>query len=220
MVEDLTKQRNEYDGGKEMLRRMRILSVLVLFLAFVLNVYAMNTISSGGGTSATEQSEFNRTRVIDRLVEVGYSKEEAIARVDKMARDEVEYLAEHPESIKRSGFVILASLIGSSIWSAVDNAEKKKVAYQSHLRDKIKDFQHEIMLLDSRMSHQRTLEAVEDDPEKKAVLEEEATRIGKKIDLKQDNIQKLENEVSAINAKESKVPESTEFDQRINEILN
>ena len=204
-----------------MMKSIRILTVLIMCSAFVLNVNAMNTISSSGDSSTTEQSKLNKTRVIDRLVEVGYSKEEAIARVDKMTCDEVEYLAEHPESIKRTGFVILASLIGSSIYSSMENTKKKKEAYIKHLQDKIGAFRLEITLLDSKRMNQRTLAMVEQDPEKKAALEAEAARIGKEIDSKQDNIQKLENEISAINAETSKkeVPESKEFDKRINEIL-
>src|SRR2546422_348596 len=73
-------------------------------------------VASNRAISAKEPSDSNRAKVISRLEKVGYSKEEAMARVDKMTYDEIDYFAQHPESIKRSGFIIVASLIGSSVW--------------------------------------------------------------------------------------------------------
>ena len=88
------------------------------------------------GISAKEPGDSNRAKVISRLEKVGYNKEEAVARVDKMSGDEIVYFAAHPESIKRSGFIIIASSIGSSIYSTVKSNEKKKEAEIQRKRNK------------------------------------------------------------------------------------
>ena len=83
---------------------------------------------NGGATATSELSEgdteANRAAVISRLEKVGYSKQEAIARVDNMTGGEIDYFANHPESIKRTGIIILGGLISSSIYSS---NQKKKI---------------------------------------------------------------------------------------------
>src|ERR1035441_304789 len=106
-------------------------------------------VTSNAGITAKGLSDSNRARVIIRLEKVGYSKEEAIARVDKMTDAEIDYFAQHPESIKRSGFIILASLIGSSVWTTINNAKKKRAAYILHLSNKIGSYRTEVTLIDN-----------------------------------------------------------------------
>jgi hypothetical protein len=189
-------------------------TVLILCIMLILPGYATDNIApkaSNGGVSAKELSDPNRVRVISRLEKVGYSKEEAIARIDQMTDDEIAYFAQHPESIRRSGFIILASLIGSSVYSSISNANKKREAYTSHLRDKIAEVRTEIMLTDSKRMNQRTLLSVEQDPARKAELEAESKRLGNEIDSEQDQIKSLENDIQLINAKKKKVPNKKDW---------
>jgi hypothetical protein len=189
--------------------------VVVLCPMLVLAGCATNNIApiaSNGGILANEPGVLdNRTKVIRRLGEVGYSKEEAIARVDEMTDAEIAYFGQHPESIKRSGFIILASLIGSSVWTTINNAKQKRVAYIAHLRDKIAGFRTEITLTDSKRMNERTLLAVEQNPARRAELEVEIKRLGDEIDSKQDQIKSLENDVREIETKGKKVPNKKDW---------
>ena len=163
-------------------------------------------VASNGGISAKVLNDSDKAKVISRLKEVGYSKEEATARVDKMTDDEIVYFAGHPESIKRTGFIILASLIGSSVWTTVANAKKKREAYISHLHNKIGGFRTEMTLLDSDRKTETTLMAVDQDAAKKAEREATVRRLGTEIQAKQDQIKALENETEQVRLKKQKVP--------------
>jgi hypothetical protein len=163
-------------------------------------------VTSNAGISAKGLTDSNRARVISRLQKVGYSKEEAIARVDKMTEDEICYFAEHPESIKRSGFIILASLIGSSVWTTMNNAKKKRAAYILHLSNKIGSYRTEVTLIDNDKRNETTLLAQEQDPAKKAEREATIKRLQNEEQSKLDLIKKLEDEIEAVKAKTQKVP--------------
>ena len=161
--------------------------------------------------SVQTAGEANKARVIDRLQKVGYSQEEAIARISQMTGEEIAYFSQHPESIRRSGFVLIASSIGSSVYSSVNNAKKKREAYIAHLRAKIASLQTEVSLTDSKRLNQRTLMAVEQDPARKAELGAEAKRLGDEIDAKQSQIKVLESDIQLINTKKKKVPKQKDW---------
>lgn len=133
--------------------------------------------------------------VISRLEDVGYSKEEAIARVDKMSEDEIAYFAQHPESIKRSGFILIASSIGSSVYSSVKHSEKKKEAEIQRKKDEIASIEREV---DRKQNEQNTdliLLQTEQDPAKSQKLKTEVGTLGNEIKSLEDNIKALENEL-------------------------
>lgn len=167
--------------------------------------------SGNESVSVQDSRSSNRARVISRLEKVGYSQEEATARINQMTDDEIAYFAQHPESIRRSGFVLLASSIGSSVYSSVNNAKKKREAYAAHLKEKVASLRTEITLTDSKRLNQRTLLAVEQDPARKAELEAEAKRLGDEIDAKQNEIKQLENDIQLINTKKKKVPKKKDW---------
>ena len=54
--------------------------------------------------------------------------------------------------------------------------------------------------------NQRTLLAVEQNPERKAELEAEIKRLGSEVDSKQGQIKSLENEIELVKSKKQKVP--------------
>ena len=144
--------------------------------------------------------------MVSRLKKVGYSEQEAIARVDNMTEDEIVYFADHPESIKRSGIIIIASLIGSSVYTTVRHNQKKREAYIEHLRYNADNFRAEITMLESKRTNETVLLSVEQDPAKKAEREATIEVMGKEIQSKQDLINSLEREMEAIRTKEQKVP--------------
>ncbi|NOS72415.1 MAG: hypothetical protein HOP33_21150 [Verrucomicrobia bacterium] len=196
------------------MKKLIALIVSILCPMLVLVGCATNNIApvaSNGGFSAKELSAPNRAMVTSRLEKVGYSKEEAIARADQMSDDEIAYFAQHPESIRRSGFVILASCIGSSVYSSINNGNKKREAYISHLKNKIAELRTEITLTDSKRVNQRTLLAVEQDAARKAELEAESKRLGNEIDSKQDQIKSLESDIQLVNTKKKKVPNKKDW---------
>jgi hypothetical protein len=158
------------------------------------------------GISARESGISNRAQVIKRLEKVGYSREEATNRVDQMTDDEINYFAAHPESIKRSGFIILASLIGSSVYTTINNAKKKKEAYTTHLNGKIAEARSEIGAIDNKKTRESVLLAVEQDSAKKAERQATIDGYDKEIQAKQDNIKALENEIQLVNTGKQKVP--------------
>ena len=97
-------------------------------LAWMLCFALLVTGCSGQGiyiAAKTEQPEdASRTKVIVRLQEVGYSRAEALARTDKMTEEEIEYLAQHPEAVKRAGFIIAICAVLSSLFVTAEAAER------------------------------------------------------------------------------------------------
>lgn len=90
---------------------------------------ASNTPASLSATrngSSEERIGPDEAKVIARLQKVGYERKEAIARVDRMSTDEIAYFSKHPESIKRTGIIILGGLISSSIWSSTETKKRKE----------------------------------------------------------------------------------------------
>jgi hypothetical protein len=191
-----------------MRRLIKPIAIILCPMILMAGCATQNTapVTSNAGISAKGLSESNRARVISRLEKVGYSKEEAVARVNKMSGDEICYFAEHPESIKRSGFIILASLIGSSVWTTMNNAKKKRAAYTLHLSNKIGQYRTEITLLDNDRKNETTLLAAEQDPAKKAERQANIKRMGDEVQSKLELIKSLENETELVRTKKQKVP--------------
>lgn len=168
-------------------------------------------LAGNGSVSVGDSGKSDSARVITRLEKVGYSQEEAIARINQMTDDEIAYFAQHPESIRRSGIILIASSVGSSVYSSVANAKKKREAYAAHLKDKIASLRTEIQLTETKRLTQSTLLAVEQDPAKKAELEAQSKRLGDEIDAKQNAIKQLENDIQLINTKKKKVPDKKDW---------
>ena len=191
---------------RKMIHRITCPTALVLSCMLALTGFATNTVARDSGISANEAGDTNRAKVVSRLEKVGYSKGEAIARVDKMTDDEIDYFSQHPESIKRSGFIILASLIGSSVWTTVANAKKKRESYITHLNGKIAGFRSEIMIADNRKTSESLLLVQEQDPAKRTEREAAIKRLENEVQSKQDLVKSLENEIESIRTKKQKVP--------------
>lgn len=190
------------------MHKLGVLNALVLACVIPLTGFATDTVVGDSGVCMNQASDTSRAKVISRLEQVGYSKAEAIARVDEMTADEIDYFGQHPESIKRSGFVILASCIGSSVYSSIRNAQKKREAYISHLNGKIEATRSEITLLESQKENQQTLAAVEKDPATKEAMEGNIKKTDEQIQAKQDLIKSLENEIEQVRTKKEKVPKN------------
>jgi chromosome segregation ATPase len=193
------------------IHKMRCLTALVLCCVLPLTGFATNTVARDSGVLASKAGDTNQAKVISRLKKVGDSEAEAIGRVDKMTDGEIEYFAQHPESIKRTGFIILASLIGSSVYTSINNANKKREAYIAHLDSKIAGFRMEITLLDSKRMNQSTLLFHEPDPANKAKLEADIDRYEKEIASKEDQIKSLQSDINAIRTKKKKVPNKKDW---------
>jgi hypothetical protein len=142
----------------------------------------------------------NQAKVMSRLEKVGYSKGEAMARVDKMSSDEIAYFAQHPESIKRSGFILIASSIGSSVYSSVRHSQKKKEAEIQRKRDQIASLEREIGLKQNERNADLTLLQTEQDPTKHQTLKADVDRIGTEIDSMEQNMKALEDELNTMTA--------------------
>jgi len=164
--------------------------------------------------SENRPDDNDREVVVIRLKKVGYSEEEATARVDKMTDDEIVYFADHPESIKRSGFIIIASLIGSSVYTTIRNNQKRREAYIGHLRHSVDSFRSEIVMLEGKRTTETVLLSQEQDPVKKAEREATIEALGKEIQSKLDLINSLERETEAIRTKEQKVPKDFDAKKR------
>ncbi len=186
----------------------KLITVILCPMIFLAGCATQNIapVASNRAISAKEPSDSNRAKVISRLEKVGYSKEEAIARVDKMTCDEIDYFGQHPESIKRSGFIILDSLIGSSVWTTMNNAKKKREAYILHLSNKIGGFRTEVTILDNDKKNETTLLAQEQDPAKRAEREATIKRLGNEVQSKLEIIKSLENEIELVRTKKQPVP--------------
>jgi hypothetical protein len=108
----------------------KLIRSTALVLCFILGLggYVSPVVASTGDVSRDQlgDRDSDKARVVSRLEEVGYSEEEAIARVSTMTADELAFFADHPESIERTGFIILASLIASSVNSSVKSGKVKK----------------------------------------------------------------------------------------------
>jgi chromosome segregation ATPase len=164
--------------------------------------------ASDGSISTKEPTVDNKVKVIGRLEKVGYSKEEAIARVDKMSADEISYFAQHPESIKRSGFILIASSIGSSVYSSVRHSQKKKEAEIQRKRDQIASLEREIDRKQNERNTDLTLLQNEQDPDKHQKLKMDVDTLGDEIKSMEDNMKALENDLNTMTApkKDSKTP--------------
>ncbi len=170
----------------------------MLCSALVLAGCSTNTVPSNRGISANQPGVTDRGRVISRLEKVGYSKEEAIARVDKMTDDEIVYFAQHPESIKRSGFILIASSIGSSIYSTVKSNQKKKEAEIQKKKEQITDIKMDISSKENERNMDLVLAQNEHDPAKSQMLQQKIGILNDDIKSLRDQIQSLENEIDAI----------------------
>jgi len=165
---------------------------------FFLSGYATNSpaaVTGNGGISANELIVPDKATVISRLEKVGYSKEEAIARVDKMTDDEIVYFAGHPESIKRSGFIIIASLIGSSVYSSVQSGQKKKLAEIQKKRDQIAFDENDIRRKQNEQETDARLLEKEQDSGKIQELKAAINNLGNEIKSLESDINLLENQV-------------------------
>lgn len=74
--------------------------------------------------------------VTSRLEEIGYGREEAIARTMEMSPQEVEFFSRHPEAIERTGFVIIGALLGSSVSSSTQADKNKKLEEENRRNEK------------------------------------------------------------------------------------
>jgi hypothetical protein len=161
----------------------RSLTVALLCCAFVVSGCTTGRVNHEGAASIDKPGGDHRAKVVSRLIEVGYSEKEAAARADAMTDAELVYFAGNPEAVRRSGFVILSSLIGSSIWSSAENKKDKRMAYSASLNSKILNAQMEI-------SSKTMLLVNESDPAKKMwleaqikVLEENSQSLKRQLDL-------------------------------------
>ena len=90
-------------------------------LSLCVSLFLMGCSSSEkwGGSAAVEKLDNpNQLKVVCRLRQVGFDAGEALARSERMSQEELAYLAEHPEAIKRTGFIILGALLGSTLVGA------------------------------------------------------------------------------------------------------
>jgi chromosome segregation ATPase len=179
-----------------------------MVLTIPLTGLAANSVSGDSGVCRNQAVDTSRAKVISRLERVGYSRTEAIERVDRMTADEIEYFAQNPESIRRSGFVILASCIGSSIYCSIKSGQDKRKAYISHLNSKIEETQNEITLLQGQKENDETLVTVEKDPATKEAIEARIKNTDDQIQVKKDLIKSLENEIELVRTHKEKVPKT------------
>jgi hypothetical protein len=155
-------------------------------------------VTGNGGISANELTVPNKARVISRLEKVGYSKEEAIARVEKMTDDEIVYFAGHPESIKRSGFILIASSIGSSIYSTIKSSQNKKKAEIQKKKEQITNIKMDVSSKENERNMDLVLAQNEHDPAKSQMLQTKIGILNDDIKSLRDQIQSLENEIDAL----------------------
>ena len=166
----------------------RSLTIVLLCWAFVVSGCATGRVNHEGAASIDKPGGDHRAKVVSRLIEVGYSEEEAAARADEMTDAELVYFAGNPEAVRRSGFVILSSLIGSSVWSSTENKKDKRMAYRASLNSKIQAAQMEV-------SSKTMLLVNESDPAKKMRLEAQ-------IKVLEDNIKSLQHQLDLAEATE------------------
>ena len=158
-----------------------------------------NTITPANrGISADQPGITDKGRVINRLTKVGYSKEEASARVDKMTEDEIVYFAGHPESIKRSGFVLIASSIGSSVYSTIRSSQKKKEAEIQKKREQITNIKEDIKGKENERNMDLILSQNEHDPAKAQMMQTQIGTLTDEMKSLREQIQSLENEIDVI----------------------
>ena len=136
-------------------------SVIVLTLCNMIVLVGCDhqriTVTSFTPSAAETQAHghANSAKVAARLQELGYSQDEAWARVASMSADEIDYFATNPESIKKSGFIILGGLVGSTIASSIADADAKKAEEKKRLEDAQKE-------ADSQRQHQELLEEIDE----------------------------------------------------------
>jgi chromosome segregation ATPase len=184
-----------------MMKKLITPIVLVLCSMLPLSGHTKNSVApaaSNRDISTKEPITHNKAMVINRLEEVGYSKEEAMTGVDKMSKDEIAYFAQHPESIKRSGFVLIASSIGSSVYSSIKHGQRKKEAEIQRKRDEIASLEREINRKQNEQNRDLTLLQSEHDPEKTQQMKAEVDTLGKEIKALEDSIKSLENDINVM----------------------
>lgn len=172
-------------------------TILMLCSTLVFAGNPPTTASPDSSISVNQTRLTDKGKVISRLEQVGYSKEEAIARADKMTGDEIVYFAGHPESIKRSGFIILASLIGSSVYSSIEHGQKKKAAELQAKRDQIAALERDVDRKQREQDLDMRLLDKEQDSDKRQNLKVAIDRLGEEIKSLDDNIRVLDDEIKA-----------------------
>ena len=96
--------------------------VLLCVSIFMMGCSANNTDLA---SNADEFEGSARARVIGRLEQLGYDRHQAVARTEEMGPDEINYFAQHPEAIKRTGAIIALGVLLSSTFFAAQSGAKE-----------------------------------------------------------------------------------------------
>jgi hypothetical protein len=77
-----------------------------------------------------------------RLLELGYNEQQINEQLSTLSEDELEYFNKHPEEIKKSGIIILAGLIWSSVYSSNQKKKQKQLeeeVQELKMKEEVKD---------------------------------------------------------------------------------
>ena len=165
--------------------------------------------------------EQNEAVVLERLMEIGYSREEAIERTASMSRDELVFFGQNPEAIERTGFIIIgALLVSSSASSSAQNNSNKESAEAARRNEKaLADLQREIER-DRQLRRiedlERMIDASGSAETKEAQQAAEVRRLREELE-RRDRVAELEAELAREEREEERDEEATKKKEKVSD---